>query len=91
VPKEVVQERFDRLLVQQERISLESNEALVDATVEALVEGKGRKGGVQGRTRTNKLVHFEGTHEPGEFLDVRIVGAHPHHLDAVPVPAAVPA
>jgi tRNA-2-methylthio-N6-dimethylallyladenosine synthase len=89
VPKEVVQERFDRLLVQQERISLERNEALLGAMAEVLVEGAGRKGRIQGRTRTNKLVHFDGTHEPGEFLDVRIVGAHPHHLDAVPVPAAV--
>jgi hypothetical protein len=26
-------------------------------------------------------VHVGGEHPPGTFLDVRIVGAHPHHLD----------
>jgi tRNA A37 methylthiotransferase MiaB len=45
----------------------------------------GRKGGVQGRTRTNKVVHLEGQIAPGTFLDVRIVSAHPHHLVGVPV------
>ncbi|MBI2237797.1 MAG: tRNA (N6-isopentenyl adenosine(37)-C2)-methylthiotransferase MiaB [Actinobacteria bacterium] len=80
VPKEVVQERFDRLVALQGSISLAKMEALVGETVEILVEGTGRKGGVQGRTRTNKVVHLEGDHEPGEFLDVRIVSAHPHHL-----------
>jgi tRNA-2-methylthio-N6-dimethylallyladenosine synthase len=91
IPKAVVQERFDRLVALQERISLERNEELVGDTVEVLVEGQGRKGGTQGRTRTNKLVHFDGDHEAGTFTDVRIHAAHPHHLDGAPVPAAVPA
>jgi tRNA-2-methylthio-N6-dimethylallyladenosine synthase len=97
VPKEVVQERFDRLVALQERISLERNRALVGQTVEVLVEGQGRKGGTQGRTRTNKVVHFEGRAEPGEFVDVVVTAAHPHHLTArlavrpVREPAAVAA
>jgi tRNA A37 methylthiotransferase MiaB len=49
-------------------------------TVEVLVEGVGRKGNVQGRTRTNKIVHLDGEFGPGTFLDARIVSAHPHHL-----------
>jgi tRNA A37 methylthiotransferase MiaB len=53
----------------------------VGTTVEVLVEGIGRKGRVQGRTRTNRVVHLDGDHTPGTFLDARIVGAHPHHLD----------
>jgi tRNA-2-methylthio-N6-dimethylallyladenosine synthase len=91
VSKEVVQERFDRLIALQERISLDHNRDLVGRTMEVLVEGTGRKGGTQGRTRTNKVVHFDGSHDPGEFLDVRIIAAHPHHLGAEPVrePAAV--
>jgi tRNA-2-methylthio-N6-dimethylallyladenosine synthase len=91
VPKEVVQERFDRLIALQEGISLEHNRDLVGRTMEVLVEGTGRKGGTQGRTRTNKVVHFDGSHEPGDILDVRITAAHPHHLGAEPVrePAAV--
>jgi tRNA-2-methylthio-N6-dimethylallyladenosine synthase len=85
VPKEVVQERFERLVAEQEQISLERNREYEGRTVEVLVEGEGRKGGVQGRTRTNKIVHFTGRRRPGEFLDVRVSRAHPHHLSAHPV------
>ncbi|HEX2266848.1 MAG TPA: tRNA (N6-isopentenyl adenosine(37)-C2)-methylthiotransferase MiaB [Actinomycetota bacterium] len=81
VPKEVVQERFDRLVELQERISLERNRAMVGRDVEVLVEGEGRKANLKGRTRTNKLVHFPGGFEPGAFVDVRITEAHPHHLN----------
>jgi len=93
VPKEVVQERFDRLVTLQERISLERNRRYEGRTVEVLVEGTGRKGGVQGRTRTNKIAHFAGDQSPGEFLDVVVERAHPHHLTARPVvgEAATPA
>jgi tRNA A37 methylthiotransferase MiaB len=59
--------------------------------VEVLVEGRGRKGGAQGRTRTNKVVNFAGEAEPGTFVDVRIERAHPHHLTGDRVFAAVPA
>jgi tRNA-2-methylthio-N6-dimethylallyladenosine synthase len=92
LPKDAVQSRFDRLVEIQERISLEVMAAHVGRTVELLVEGTGRKGGTQGRTRTNKVVHVPGTLEPGTFLDARVVSAHPHHLVGEPVvrePAAV--
>jgi tRNA-2-methylthio-N6-dimethylallyladenosine synthase len=91
VPKEVVQERFDRLVELQERISLAANRSLEGATAEVLVEGVGRKGGLQGRTRTNKVVNFAGRAAPGDFLDVRITRAHPHHLSGEPVTVAVSA
>ncbi len=81
VPKEVVQERFDRLCELQERISLEKNQELVGKSVEVLVEGRGRKGKLQGRTRTNKLIHFEGDMVAGTFADAVVTAAHPHHLD----------
>jgi tRNA-2-methylthio-N6-dimethylallyladenosine synthase len=80
VPKEAVQMRFDRLVELQERLSLEANRAYERRTVEVLVEGTGRKGGLQGRTRTNKVVNFEGRARTGEFVDVLVTGAHPHHL-----------
>jgi len=82
IPKEIVQERFDRLVELQESISLERMRATVGRTLEVLVEGVGRKGGVQGRTRTNKVVHVPGAIAPGTFLDARILAAHPHHLTA---------
>ena len=83
VPKAVVQERFDRLVAAQERISYEHNQAVVGSVVEVLVEGPSKKDPtrITGRTRTNKLVHLAGTAEPGEFLDVLVKGAAPHHLE----------
>ena len=81
VPKEVVQERFDRLVELQEGVALEHNLETVGRRVEVLVEGEGRKGNLKGRTRTNKLVHFPGALEPGSFATVAVAGAHPHHLD----------
>ena len=83
--KEVVQERFERLVALQEEISLERMREQVGTTVEVLVEGVGRKGGARGRTRTNRVVHLEALAEPGTFHDVRIVSAHPHHLTGEPV------
>jgi tRNA-2-methylthio-N6-dimethylallyladenosine synthase len=63
LPKEVVQERFERLLALQERISGEESRAQVGRTLEVLVaEGAGRKDGathrLSGRARDNRLVHF---------------------------------
>jgi tRNA-2-methylthio-N6-dimethylallyladenosine synthase len=91
VPKEVVQERFGRLVEVQERISTEVNASLEGTVVEVLVEGAGRKGGIQGRTRTNKVVNFPGDAPPGTFADVRVTHPHPHHLVGEPVAASVPA
>src|SRR5690554_690397 len=63
LPKAVVQERYERLVELQERISLEENRAQVGRTVEVLVaEGEGRKDGesrrVSGRAADNRLVHL---------------------------------
>jgi tRNA-2-methylthio-N6-dimethylallyladenosine synthase len=83
VPREVVQERFDRLVAAQERISLERNRSHLGEVVEVLVEGPSKKdrSRATGRTRTNKLVHFPGEVAPGELRLVRIVAAAPHHLE----------
>jgi tRNA-2-methylthio-N6-dimethylallyladenosine synthase len=79
--KDVVQARFDRLVALQQEISLERMREQVGTIVEILVEGTGRKGRVQGRTRTNRVVHVDGDHAPGTFLDARIGAARPHHLE----------
>ncbi|HYZ13830.1 MAG TPA: tRNA (N6-isopentenyl adenosine(37)-C2)-methylthiotransferase MiaB [Actinomycetota bacterium] len=81
LPKDVVQARFDRLVALQQEISLERMREQVGTTVEILVEGTGRKGRLQGRTRTNRVVHLDGDHAPGTFLDTRIVAARSHHLE----------
>jgi tRNA-2-methylthio-N6-dimethylallyladenosine synthase len=63
LPKAVVQERYERLVDLQERISAEENAAQVGRTVQVLVsEGEGRKDGathrVTGRAADNRLVHL---------------------------------
>jgi tRNA-2-methylthio-N6-dimethylallyladenosine synthase len=84
VPKEIVQQRYERLVALQERISFERNEESVGRTEEVLVEGISKKDTAKltGRTSTNKLVHFpsDGAAE-GTLRRVRITDAHPHHLD----------
>jgi len=92
VPKHVVQERFERLIALQDRISLEEGRALIGTDVEVLVaEAGGRKDDaadrMSGRARDNRLVHFsipEGDVAPraGDFVSVGVTYAAPHHLIA---------
>ncbi|HXL61475.1 MAG TPA: tRNA (N6-isopentenyl adenosine(37)-C2)-methylthiotransferase MiaB [Mycobacterium sp.] len=91
LPREVVQERYERLLAVQERISLEQNRAQVDNTVEVLVAaGEGRKDDrtfrMSGRARDGRLVHFapggDGPIRPGDVVTTAITDAAPHYLIA---------
>src|SRR3954467_3307745 len=61
VPAEVIAERFDRLRVVVERSALARHEARVGQVEEVLVEGPSKRDPnvLSGRTRQNKLVHFE--------------------------------
>jgi tRNA-2-methylthio-N6-dimethylallyladenosine synthase len=92
LPKEVVQERFDRLVALQAEISLENARAQIGTEAEVLVEGAGRRGtSTQSRTRTNRIVHLIEALEPGALVTARITDAAPHHLsgEVVPAPASV--
>ncbi|MBN2176177.1 MAG: tRNA (N6-isopentenyl adenosine(37)-C2)-methylthiotransferase MiaB [Demequinaceae bacterium] len=88
VPREVVQERFERLLELQEAISLEENRALVGRTLHLLVlDDAGRKDAesdrMSGRAPDNRLVHFavrEPRPRPGDIVTVEITYGAPHHL-----------
>ncbi|WP_406281667.1 tRNA (N6-isopentenyl adenosine(37)-C2)-methylthiotransferase MiaB [Embleya sp. NBC_00896] len=88
VPKEVVTERYQRLLALQEEISWAENRTQVGRTLEVLVaEGEGRKdhdtARLSGRAPDNRLVHFErpeGGVRPGDMVSVEITYAAPHHL-----------
>jgi tRNA-2-methylthio-N6-dimethylallyladenosine synthase len=92
VPKEVVQERYERLLALQERISLEGNRALVGTEVEVLVgTGEGRKDAathrLSGRAADNRLVHVGLPHgapqaRPGDLVTARVTAAAPAYLIA---------
>lgn len=90
VPKDVVQERFERLVALQDRISAEENQKLIGTTVELIVaDSKGRKaeetGRLAGRAQDQRLVHFsvpEGaqTPRPGDAVTVPITHAGSFHL-----------
>ncbi|MEI6698638.1 MAG: tRNA (N6-isopentenyl adenosine(37)-C2)-methylthiotransferase MiaB [Mycobacteriaceae bacterium] len=90
LPKDVVQERYQRLIDLQEAISFEENHALIGSTVELLVaSGEGRKDlatlRMTGRARDGRLVHFSpGNVEvrPGDVVTTTVTGAAPHHLIA---------
>jgi tRNA-2-methylthio-N6-dimethylallyladenosine synthase len=92
VPKEVVQDRYERLVAVQEEISWAENRALVGTEVELLVaEGEGRKDGathrMSGRARDNRLVHFAVGEEgerprPGDMVTAVVTYGAPHHLVA---------
>jgi tRNA-2-methylthio-N6-dimethylallyladenosine synthase len=84
LPKDVIQERFERLCRAQEAISLRRNHNLVGRSEEVLVEGPSKKDATRlsGRTRSNRLIHFasDGAAE-GSFRTVRVTKASPHHLE----------
>src|SRR5689334_4182804 len=89
VPKEVVQDRYDRLVAALEEITWAENRKLVGSTVEVLVSvGEGRKDGrtgrMSGRARDGRLVHFtaDATVRPGDVVHATITYAAPHHLNA---------
>ncbi len=89
VPKEVVQDRYDRLVVALEEITWAENRRLVGQTVEVLVAvGEGRKDGatgrMSGRARDGRLVHFQGAEKirPGDIVHATVTYAAPHHLNS---------
>ncbi len=91
VPKAVVQERYERLVALQDRISWEQNQALVGTTVEVLVGAEGSKDAdtrrLSGRARDSRLVHFDvpaGSEipRPGDVVTVTVSQAKPFYLIA---------
>jgi len=91
VPKEVVQERYERLTALQDRISWEENQRLVGSEVNVLVANEGRKDAdthrLTGRAEDSRLIHFEvppgsETPRPGDVVTVTISDAKPFHLIA---------
>jgi tRNA-2-methylthio-N6-dimethylallyladenosine synthase len=92
VPKQVVQERFDRLVALQESISLERAREQLGRVEEVLIEGRSKRGdATQGRTRANRIVHVEEPLAPGGFASVVITAAAAHYLAGELVAAAEPA
>jgi tRNA-2-methylthio-N6-dimethylallyladenosine synthase len=92
VPKAVVQDRYERLIALQERISWEENRKVIGREVELLVaNGEGRKDAdthrLSGRAPDSRLVHFDvpagsDLPRPGDMVTVTVTQAAPFHLIA---------
>jgi tRNA-2-methylthio-N6-dimethylallyladenosine synthase len=97
VPKDVVQERYDRLVALVEQLATEENAKQEGTVVEVLVaEGEGRKDAathrLSGRARDNRLVHFaphDTNPRPGDIVTARVTSAAPHYLRADDAPLEV--
>jgi tRNA-2-methylthio-N6-dimethylallyladenosine synthase len=79
VPRAVKQERLQRLIALQNRITCEINSAQVGQVFEVLVEGSSQKDPTKlaGFTRENKMMHFVGGRElAGQIVRVRADEAH---------------
>jgi tRNA-2-methylthio-N6-dimethylallyladenosine synthase len=91
--KEVVQDRFERLLALANEVAWNENKQQIGKTVEVLVANDGRKddatGRLTGRARDNRLVHFSLPNgvkrpRPGDLVTVKVTDAAPYHLMADP-------
>ncbi len=87
LPKEVVQERFERLIALQDEIAWEENQALIGGEVEVLVTGLPTADSprLSGRAADNRLVHVglpEGGSlpRPGDFVTATVTDAKPYFL-----------
>ena len=92
VPKEIVQDRYERLVALVDDIAWEEAKRFVGREVEVLVaEGEGRKDDatarLSGRAADNRLVHVArdadlGDPRPGDLVVAEVTYAAPHHLVA---------
>jgi tRNA-2-methylthio-N6-dimethylallyladenosine synthase len=91
VPREIVQDRYERLVALVNDIAWEANRELVGRTVEVLIaKGEGRKDAdtarLSGRARDNRLVHVSADPDrparPGDVVTATVTYAAPHHLVA---------
>ena len=87
VPREVVQERYERLVELQDRMTYAGMQAQVGRLVEVLVAAPGKKdapGRLTGRARDNRLVHLAAVDgvRPGDVVTAIVTHAGPHYLRA---------
>lgn len=82
IPKAVTKERMERLRRVIERSAGLKAQQRVGRIEEVVIEGPSRRnvGVVSGRTRQNKLVHFEADIKAGSLAHVEIIEAKSHYL-----------
>ncbi|MBI3811924.1 MAG: tRNA (N6-isopentenyl adenosine(37)-C2)-methylthiotransferase MiaB [Nitrospirae bacterium] len=92
IPDEVKNARFARLSALEKALAREKNQRLIGGVQEVLVEDRSKRDQAKltGRTRSNKLVHFEGPdREIGRLIPVRITSASATFLEGVGLQGAV--
>jgi tRNA-2-methylthio-N6-dimethylallyladenosine synthase len=83
VEEKVKQDRLSILQEKQKGVTLQKNQELEGRVEEVLVEGRSKQSAqdVTGRTRSNKIVNFEGDISlVGKLVHVRITKAYAHSL-----------
>ncbi len=82
VPQAVTKERMERLRHVIERSAAKKNLARLGRLEEVVIEGPSKRnpGVISGRTRQNKLVHFQADLKAGALATVRITEAKSHYL-----------
>ena len=85
LPKQIVQQRYERLALLQDRMTYAGMQAQVGRVVEVLVAAPGKKDGpgrLTGRARDNRLVHLAAAPgvRPGDVVTTVVTGAGPHYL-----------
>ncbi len=83
VEEKVKQDRLSVLQEIQKEITLQKNQELENYVEEVLVEGRSKQSekDMTGRTRSNKIINFEGDLGlVGQFVPVRITKAYAHSL-----------
>lgn len=86
VSEPVKRERLARLFDLSERIRQRHLDSLVGSQQQVLVEKIGARGGYEGRTIRNEIVHVSASGDPtGQLMDVRIERAFKHSLAGAPL------
>ena len=82
IPKEITKERMERLRRVIERSAGLKNQQRVGRIEEVVVEGPSKRnpGVITGRTRQNKLIHFDGELKAGGVALVEVTEAKSHYM-----------
>jgi tRNA-2-methylthio-N6-dimethylallyladenosine synthase len=81
IPREIMEERLQRLLERINDNRMAFNRATVGAETQVLVERAGRRDGQMiGRSPWLQSVHFETDAKPGDVVDVALVAAGPNSI-----------
>ena len=81
IPEEIKSERFNRLKKLADQITEEENKKYIGTIQRILVEGESKTNVLTGRTRSGKVINFEGDKSfIGKEVEVEIISEHVWYL-----------